>query len=94
MHGALHQLLERLHKRAAQDSLAPLMLVPVLALAVFGTMAWLLEAGLSGFAIGYCTAKLAADCLIVFTPWISREGKQEAMAKAQSMPVKKGVLPD
>lgn len=91
---AFNQLLERLHQRTSQDSLAPLFLVPVLALAVFGTMGWLLQAGLSGFAIGYCTAKLAADCLIVFTPWISHEGKQEASAKAEGKPVKKGVLPD
>ncbi len=60
--------LERLNKRRAGSArarrggyaskLAPF-IAPALAAGLFGVMGWLLEAGVSGWAVGYCSAKLA-----------------------------------
>ena len=59
-------LIERLNKRRAGPSalrrgrakLAPF-IAPALAAGLLGVMGWLLEAGVSGWAVGYCSAKLA-----------------------------------
>ncbi len=89
---AINKLMEFVQKHTGKDNLWVMLLIPVMMFSVFGTMGWLLSAGVSGFAIGYVVAKLASECLIVFTPWIGKIAQKEA---AESGPRKgrKGVLP-
>lgn len=89
---AFSKLIELFQKRAGASSLLPMVLVPVLILSVFGTFGWLVQSGVSGFAIGYTIAKLAADSLIVFMPWIGHIEKNKP-AEGLPEPRKKGVLP-
>jgi hypothetical protein len=57
------------------------LLIPALAIGVFGTMGWLIHAGVLGWAIGYCSAKAASEALILFLPLIAhRAGREERAA--------------
>ena len=51
--------------------------VPLLCLAVFGTMMWMLKSGVLGWAVGYCSAKLVADSFILFLPLIAKRARAE-----------------
>jgi hypothetical protein len=62
---------------------APL-LAPALVVVVFGVMGWLLEAGVSGWAVGYCSAKLASESFLVFLPLIASKARAEEAAGAGS----------
>ncbi|HEV7671686.1 MAG TPA: DUF6498-containing protein [Thermoanaerobaculia bacterium] len=70
---------ERLNKRPGPASASGLALVvPLLSLGMFGVIGGLLSAGLSGWAIGYCSAKFASELLILCMPVIAvkaREGE-------------------
>ncbi len=75
---------ERLKKRvagspasaAAASKLAPF-IAPAVAAALLGVIGWLLEAGVSGWAVGYCSAKLASESLLVFLPLIASKARAE-----------------
>jgi hypothetical protein len=84
-------LLERLNRRragvpapaAAASRLAPI-IAPALAAGLLGVMGWLLEAGVSGWAVGYCSAKLASESFLVFLPLIASKARAEEAADAHS----------
>ncbi len=72
--------------------------VPALCFAVFGVMAWMLSAGVLGWAIGYCSAKLVADSFILFLPLIAKRARAEEAAAPPPSPApaekrRKGRLP-
>jgi hypothetical protein len=81
-------LADRLGKRkrggARGSETAPPTLVPFLAPAlvavVFGVMGWLLDAGVPGWAVGYCSAKLASESFLVFLPLIASKARAEEAA--------------
>lgn len=75
------QRLERRKSGAAGSMGLQALLIPLLALGVFGTMGWLIHAGVLGWAIGYCSAKVASEALILFLPLIAnRAGREERAA--------------
>jgi hypothetical protein len=81
-------LADRMGKRkrggaAASANAAPTFapfLAPVLVAVVFGVMGWLLNAGVSGWAVGYCSAKLASESFLVFLPLIASKARAEEAA--------------
>jgi hypothetical protein len=66
---------------------------PLMMIAFFATMAGLLGAGVSGWAIGYATAKFMAEILIVCLPWIAKTAHAEETAALDGTPPKKGRVP-
>ncbi|HXU30450.1 MAG TPA: hypothetical protein VN851_07740 [Thermoanaerobaculia bacterium] len=77
----LSKAVERLNKRSSPASATGLALVvPLLCLGVFGVMGSLISAGLSGWAIGYCSAKFASELLILCMPVIAVKAKAEEIA--------------
>ncbi len=60
--------------------IAQLLLLPALALGVFGLMGWLIQAGVLGWAIGYTSAKLVSEALILFLPLIAVKASAEERA--------------
>jgi hypothetical protein len=83
-------LIERVNKRragtpapAAASRLAPV-IAPALAAGLLGVMGWLLEAGVSGWAVGYCSAKLASESFLVFLPLIASKARAEEAAAVDS----------
>jgi hypothetical protein len=84
-------LLERLNKRlrgstgpvAAASKFAPIV-APAVAAGLLGVMGWLLEAGVSGWAVGYCSAKLASESFLVFLPLIASRARAEEVAGVDS----------
>jgi hypothetical protein len=76
-------LVDRLSKRkrggaaaAAGSRFAPI-LAPALIAGVFAVIGWLLNAGVSGWAVGYCSAKLASESFLVFLPLIASKARAE-----------------
>jgi hypothetical protein len=61
-------------------SSAPLMLVPLLVIGVFLLIGKLIGAGVAGWAIGYCAAKVASEALIVCLPLIATKASEEERA--------------
>jgi hypothetical protein len=61
-------------------SSAPLMLVPLLVIGVFLLIGRLVVAGVAGWAIGYCAAKIASEALIVGMPLIATKASAEEQA--------------
>lgn len=80
-------LFERLSGRrgsrsaAAPSGLGVLVLLPALCLGVFGVMLWLLLSGVSGWAIGYCSAALVSELVIGFLPLIATKARAEEAAE-------------
>lgn len=91
---AISQGVKRLEKRMIRQSIPTdarlaLLVVPLLGLGVFGVMGSLISAGLSGWAIGYCSAKFASELLILCLPVIAVKAKAEetaALAQPESAP--------
>lgn len=77
----ISKVAERLNKRPDLASVTGLALViPVLTLGMFGLIRGLLSAGISGWAIGYCSAKVASELLILCLPVIAVKAKAEEIA--------------
>ena len=55
-------------------------LTPVLSVAFFSTFAWLVQSDVSGWAVGYCTAKFAAEIFVVCLPLIAKKAHAEESA--------------
>ena len=47
-------------------------------------LGWLLEAGVSGWAVGYCSAKLASESFLVFLPLIANKARAEEAVDVHS----------
>jgi hypothetical protein len=76
-------LVERLAGRRrgkAPPSGAAIVLMPLLGVGIFGVMGWLLSAGVSGWAVGYCSAKLVSELLIACLPLIASKARAEETA--------------
>ena len=69
-------------QRLVRDPRSPLTLVviPLLALAVFGPLAWMLRAGVLAWAVGYTSAKLVSEGFILCLPLIARRARDEEAA--------------
>lgn len=52
-------------------------MVPVLSIAFFSTFGWLVQSDVSGWAVGYATAKFAAEIFIVCLPLIAKKAHAE-----------------
>jgi len=89
---AISQVAELAKKIVGKNHALPLVLIPVVMLCVAGSMGWMMQSGVSGFAIGYTTAKFAADGLIVFLPWIGKKALTEGLGGGAKNG-KRGVLP-
>lgn len=77
----ISKMAERLNKRPDLASVTGLALViPILALGMFGLIRGLLSAGISGWAIGYCSAKVASELLILCLPVIAVKARAEEIA--------------
>jgi len=85
---------ELVRRRADADRQALLTTaaVPVLGIAFFSTFGWLVQADVEGWAIGYATAKFAAELFIVCVPLIAKKAHEEESA-ALSAPVTKKRKP-
>ena len=57
-------------------------IVPILFAGVFSVMSWLLQAGVSGWAVGYCSAKLLCESFLVFLPLIAHKARTEEVGQA------------
>ena len=57
-------------------------IVPVLLAGVFAVMGWLLQSGVSGWAVGYCSAKLLCESFLVFLPLIAHKARAEEVGEA------------
>jgi hypothetical protein len=72
-------------RQGAAASVTVSRLAPILPFAlsavVFGLMAWLIGAGVSGWAVGFCSAKLAGEALLVFLPLIATKARAEELEK-------------
>jgi uncharacterized membrane protein len=44
---------------------------------IFGVMLWLLNSGVSGWAVGFCSAKVASEVFIVCMPLVARKVRAE-----------------
>jgi hypothetical protein len=64
---------------AGAAKVAPVV-APALMVGVLGVVGWLFEAGVSGWAIGYCSAKLVSECFLVFLPLIASKARAEEAA--------------
>lgn len=51
-----------------------------LVVGVFGVMLWLLNAGVSGWAVGFCSAKVVSEVFIVCMPLIAKRARAEESA--------------
>jgi hypothetical protein len=72
---------ERLNRRSTSvPDFGLAIVVPILCLGVFGVMSSLISAGLSGWAIGYCSAKFASELLILCMPLIAVKARAEEIA--------------
>ncbi len=77
----ISKVAERLNRRSTSVPDAGLaIVVPILCLGVFGVMSSLISAGLSGWAIGYCSAKFASELLILCMPLIAVKARAEEIA--------------
>lgn len=83
-------LAERVAKRRAGSSRpdrprlpvrAEPLFAPLLLLAVFGPMAWLLASGINGWAVGYCSAKFASEVFVLCLPLVASRARAEETAK-------------
>lgn len=59
-------------------------MVPVLSIAFFSTFGWLVRSDVSGWAVGYATAKFAAEIFIVCLPLIAKKAHAEESAKLEA----------
>jgi len=78
-------LVERLSGRRRGKTAGPpaaveLLLLPGLSLGVFGVMGWLISAGVSGWAVGYCSAKLVSEAIVCSLPLIAARARSEETA--------------
>lgn len=74
-------LVKRLSKgRHEKDVRWAIVLVPLLSFSLFGVMGWLLNHGVTGWAVGYCSAKIASELFLVFLPLIASRAKAEETA--------------
>ncbi|HXU44596.1 MAG TPA: hypothetical protein VN783_03660 [Thermoanaerobaculia bacterium] len=64
----------------SRDPGVAILVLPLLCLGVFGVMFRLVSAGLSGWAIGYCSAKLASETFLLALPWIASKARTEEAA--------------
>ena len=77
----ISQVAQRLSKRYTPPRPEALLIVlPILALGMFGLIGGLLSAGISGWAIGYCSAKFVSELLILCLPVIAAKAKAEETA--------------
>jgi hypothetical protein len=84
---AVAKALERRFKRAPTTTW-PLLAFPVLGIALFWGMGWLIRAGVVGWTIGYVAAKLGAELLVLGAPLLAeRAGGEERQALANGAPV-------
>lgn len=68
-------------------------MAPVMMVAFFATFGGLVTSGVSGWAIGYATAKFIAEIFIVCLPLIAKLAHAQESAALASVPTKKGRLP-
>jgi hypothetical protein len=80
---AADRLAKRRRGKADATPTFALFLAPALAAVVFGVMGWLLEAGVSGWAVGYCSAKLVSESFLVFLPLIASKARAEESAEGE-----------
>lgn len=77
----ISKVAERLNRRPDSASIgAAALVIPVLALGMFGLMSGLISAGISGWAIGYCSAKFVSELLILCLPVIAVKARDEETA--------------
>lgn len=74
----------RLRGQPDREALAMTAAVPVLGLVFFATFGWLVQSDLDGWAIGYATAKFAAELFIVCIPLIARQAHAEEKAALEA----------
>lgn len=79
---AVAKALERRFK-TTPTTVWPLLAFPVLGLALFWGMGWLIRAGAVGWTIGYVAAKLGAELLVLGVPLLAEHaGREERAALA------------
>lgn len=69
-------LFERPGQRRAGGSPNPLMILLLLG-GVFGLMLWLLNSGISGWAVGFCSAKVVSEVFLICMPLIATKARAE-----------------
>src|SRR4029079_17716134 len=74
-------LVKRLTKGREEDIRWAIVLIPLLCLSVFGVMGWLIQHGVSGWAVGYCSAKFASEIFLVALPLIASKANAEETAE-------------
>lgn len=81
------ELLRTRHGHDAQN-LWMVLSMPAILLGFFATFAYLVTSEVSGWAIGYATAKFAAEIFIVCLPLIARQAHAEEQAALDGKPAK------
>jgi hypothetical protein len=61
-------------------------IAPALLIGMFGAISLLLRAGVSGWAIGYCSAKLVSESFLVFLPLIATRARAEESVEPKIEP--------
>lgn len=79
---------------SSTEAVVMTVMAPLMMVAFFATFAGLVSSGVSGWAIGYSTAKFIAEIFIVCLPLIAKSAHAEESAALASPPKKKkGRLP-
>jgi len=66
------------------DSQEP-MLIFLLMFGVLGVMLWVLTTGVSGWAVGFCSAKIVSELFVVFVPNIASRARGEGLADLRKL---------